>query len=73
MRFKMTVEYDGTDFVGWQREGNGPSGQAGIEDALTAMHGGDRAPTPPYAARGGGVPGARTRRRGGRRGALASR
>jgi tRNA pseudouridine38-40 synthase len=40
MRFKMTVEYDGTDFVGWQRQDNGPSVQATIEDALTDMHGG---------------------------------
>src|SRR5437879_6220232 len=40
MRFKMTVEYDGTDFSGWQRQANGPSIQATIEDALTDMHGG---------------------------------
>ncbi|MCU1276691.1 MAG: tRNA pseudouridine synthase, partial [bacterium] len=40
MRFKLTVEYDGTDFVGWQRQANGPSVQAAIEDALTDMHGG---------------------------------
>jgi len=40
MRFRMTVEYDGTDFVGWQRQANGPSVQAAIEDALTDMHGG---------------------------------
>jgi tRNA pseudouridine38-40 synthase len=40
MRLKLTVEYDGTDFVGWQRQSNGPSVQAAIEDALTDMHGG---------------------------------
>jgi tRNA pseudouridine38-40 synthase len=40
MRLKLTVEYDGTDFVGWQRQANGPSVQAAIEDALTDMHGG---------------------------------
>jgi tRNA pseudouridine38-40 synthase len=40
MRLKLTVEYDGTDFVGWQRQANGPSVQAAIEDALTEMHGG---------------------------------
>ncbi|MDB4966416.1 MAG: tRNA pseudouridine synthase [Myxococcales bacterium] len=40
MRYKLTVEYDGTDFVGWQRQSNGPSVQATIEDALTEMHGG---------------------------------
>ncbi|MGZ3405910.1 MAG: tRNA pseudouridine(38-40) synthase TruA [Polyangia bacterium] len=40
MRLKMIVEYDGTDFSGWQRQANGPSVQAAIEDALTDMHGG---------------------------------
>jgi tRNA pseudouridine38-40 synthase len=40
MRVKLTIEYDGTDFVGWQRQSNGPSVQAAIEDALTDMHGG---------------------------------
>jgi tRNA pseudouridine38-40 synthase len=40
VRYKLTVEYDGTDFVGWQRQANGPSVQAAIEDALTEMHGG---------------------------------
>jgi len=40
MRWKLTVEYDGTDFVGWQRQSNGPSVQAAIEAALTDMHGG---------------------------------
>jgi tRNA pseudouridine38-40 synthase len=39
MRFKMTVEYDGTDFSGWQRQENGPSVQAAIEDALSDMVG----------------------------------
>jgi tRNA pseudouridine38-40 synthase len=37
MRFKMTVEYDGTDFSGWQRQENGPTVQASIEDALATM------------------------------------
>jgi tRNA pseudouridine38-40 synthase len=48
MRYKLTVEYDGTDFVGWQRQANGPSVQAAIEDALAEMLG---APT---AVRGAG-------------------
>ena len=39
MRFKLTVEYDGTDFHGWQRQSNGPSIQAAIEDALAQMLG----------------------------------
>jgi tRNA pseudouridine38-40 synthase len=39
MRFKMTVEYDGTDFAGWQRQANGPTVQAAIEDALSQMIG----------------------------------
>jgi tRNA pseudouridine38-40 synthase len=32
-RFKLTIEYDGTGFVGWQRQDNGPSIQAALEDA----------------------------------------
>jgi len=32
-RFKLTVEYDGRPFVGWQRQQNGASVQASIEDA----------------------------------------
>ncbi|MBI1238522.1 MAG: tRNA pseudouridine(38-40) synthase TruA [Alphaproteobacteria bacterium] len=41
-RFKLTVEYDGTPFVGWQRQENGPSVQALIEDAVLAFAGEDR-------------------------------
>lgn len=33
-RFRMTLEYDGTPFVGWQRQDNGPSVQAALEDAI---------------------------------------
>ena len=32
-RFKLTIEYDGTEFVGWQRQDNGPSVQAALEAA----------------------------------------
>jgi len=33
-RFKLTIEYDGTAFVGWQRQDNGYSVQAALEDAV---------------------------------------
>ncbi len=34
MRFKLTLEYDGGPFVGWQRQDNGPSVQAALEAAV---------------------------------------
>ena len=33
-KYKITIEYDGTDFVGWQRQENGPSIQSSIEEAI---------------------------------------
>lgn len=33
-RYKLTIEYDGGSFVGWQRQENGPSIQAALEDAV---------------------------------------
>jgi len=42
-RVRLGVAYDGTDFCGWQRQNNGPSIQAAIEDALADM---TSAPTP---------------------------
>ncbi len=33
-RFKITIEYDGSGFVGWQRQKNGHSVQQAIEDAI---------------------------------------
>lgn len=38
-RYKMTVEYDGTPYVGWQRQDNGHSVQGAIEKAIHAMTG----------------------------------
>jgi tRNA pseudouridine38-40 synthase len=38
-RFKLVIEYDGTPFVGWQRQANGPSVQEAIEVALQAIVG----------------------------------
>ena len=33
-RYKITIEYDGGGFVGWQRQDNGPSVQAALEQAI---------------------------------------
>jgi len=33
-RFKLTLEYDGGGFVGWQRQDNGPSVQQALEEAI---------------------------------------
>lgn len=33
-RYKLTIEYDGTPFAGWQQQANGPSVQGRIEAAL---------------------------------------
>src|SRR5881628_3327349 len=35
--FKITVAYDGTDFVGWQRQASGTSIQGLLEDALAEL------------------------------------
>ena len=40
-RYKLTLEYDGTGYVGWQRQTNGPSIQAALEDAVAAFCGDD--------------------------------
>lgn len=34
-RFKLTIEYDGTPFSGWQKQDNAPSVQEKIENAIT--------------------------------------
>ncbi|HEX8667736.1 MAG TPA: tRNA pseudouridine(38-40) synthase TruA [Allosphingosinicella sp.] len=38
-RFRLTVEYDGGRFMGWQRQEHGPSVQQAIEEAVTAITG----------------------------------
>ena len=47
-RYKLTIEYDGTPFVGWQRQANGPSVQGALEQAAQALASG------PVAVRGAG-------------------
>src|SRR6202163_676906 len=37
--FRLTVAYDGTGFVGWQRQASGTSIQSLLEDALGALDG----------------------------------
>jgi len=38
-RFKITIEYDGTNYVGWQAQDNGPSVQDAIEKAIFSFSG----------------------------------
>jgi tRNA pseudouridine38-40 synthase len=38
-RYKLTIEYDGTPFVGWQVQDNGVSVQGVLTDAITAFTG----------------------------------
>ncbi len=38
-RFKLTIEYDGAGFVGWQRQENGLSVQEVLEDAVYKLSG----------------------------------
>src|SRR6266545_3147079 len=40
-RFKIVLAYDGTDFVGWQRQASGVSVQGLLEDALRELDGRD--------------------------------
>ena len=38
-RYKLTIEYDGGPFVGWQRQQNGRAVQQAIEEAIAAFSG----------------------------------
>ncbi|NIR60745.1 MAG: tRNA pseudouridine(38-40) synthase TruA, partial [Gammaproteobacteria bacterium] len=38
-RYKLTLEYHGGPFVGWQRQATGPSVQAALEAAAEALDG----------------------------------
>lgn len=39
MRYKMTIEYNGGPFAGWQWQANAPTVQGAMEDALFALTG----------------------------------
>lgn len=39
MRYKLTIEYDGTDILGWQRQLDGPSVQEYLETVLEKLSG----------------------------------
>jgi tRNA pseudouridine38-40 synthase len=39
MRFKLTLEYDGTDYLGWQLQPQGPTVQGVLEAALARLAG----------------------------------
>ena len=43
-RYKLTLEYDGTPFVGWQLQENGPSVQGRLAQAIKAFSGEDTVP-----------------------------
>jgi tRNA pseudouridine38-40 synthase len=38
-RYRLTLEYDGGPFVGWQRQENGPSVQGRLEEAIEKLSG----------------------------------
>lgn len=40
-RFRLTIEYDGRPYMGWQRQPHGPSVQQAVEEACTGITGED--------------------------------
>ena len=42
-RFAFTIEFDGTSFMGWQRQKHGPSVQQAIEEAIARVSAGPHA------------------------------
>ena len=38
-RFKLTIEYDGGPFAGWQRQADEPSVQQALEEAIFGFTG----------------------------------
>ncbi|QRI63430.1 tRNA pseudouridine(38-40) synthase TruA [Shinella sp. PSBB067] len=38
-RYRLRIEYDGTPYVGWQRQENGPSVQGAVEAAILSLTG----------------------------------
>jgi tRNA pseudouridine38-40 synthase len=42
-RFAFTIEYDGTPFMGWQRQKHGPSVQQALEEAISRVSTGPHA------------------------------
>lgn len=38
-RYRLTIEFDGRPFMGWQRQAHGPTVQQAIEEAVTAITG----------------------------------
>src|SRR5258705_11650482 len=39
LRYRITLEYDGGPFSGWQRQENGPSVQGALEEAIFRLSG----------------------------------